>query len=90
MERPVIDERDRPAPADVIAEAIASTASTVADGGAYCSGWVLVASWLDSDGEFWLTRLNDGRVPRWQVIGMLRTAQMQYEHEMTSDGDNDE
>ncbi|HYJ33759.1 MAG TPA: hypothetical protein VE326_11115 [Candidatus Binatia bacterium] len=77
-------------PADVIAEAIASTAATVDNKGAYCSGWVLVASWMDSDGDYWLTRLSDDRQPRWQTIGMLRTAQIYFEHEMNQAADEDD
>lgn len=71
-----------PSPCDVIDEAIAKTAATVDANGAFCSGWVLVATWVGANGDFWLTRLTDDRASRWQTIGLLRTAQLHYEHEM--------
>lgn len=68
--------------ADIIAEAIAKTADSVDQDGAMCTGWVLVAQWVGADGGHWMTRLADSETPRWQTLGLLRTAQVHYEHEM--------
>lgn len=41
--------------------------------GAFLKGWVLVASWVGTDGEPWLTHMNDETSPAWELMGMLQT-----------------
>lgn len=69
-------------PAEVLSDAIAATAGSVDGEGAICTGWVLVAEWMTADGAHCMTRL-DSAPPRWLIVGLLRTAQAHYEHEMT-------
>lgn len=69
-------------PSDVLSDAIADTADSIDGDGAICTGWVMVAEWMTADGAPCMTRL-DSALPRWQTVGLLRSALTAYEHEMT-------
>jgi hypothetical protein len=64
-------EPARRSPQEVLAEAIAATSPAVDSDGAVCTGWVLVAEWVGSDGGYLMSRLCDGTSPVWRVKGLL-------------------
>lgn len=49
-----------------------------APGGGVLVGWVLVAEWMGTDGERWLSRLAMD-LPSWQVRGYLNEALHHWE-----------
>lgn len=42
---------------------------TIADG-AVLTGWVLIAEWMDPEGERWLVRGHAAGKTRWEAVGM--------------------
>jgi hypothetical protein len=58
---------------DAIHEAIQQNARTAEDG-AVLTGWVLIAEWMDEDGERWLSKGHAAHTAHWSAKGMLHEA----------------
>jgi|LauGreSuBDMM15SN_2_FD.fasta_scaffold193919_1 hypothetical protein len=61
--------------------------------GAMCTNFVLVAEWVDSNGDFWLSTHGDEGIPPWRVEGLLSYALSQVSEDFAleeeDDGDED-
>lgn len=57
--------------------------------GAVLKSWVVVASWVGTDGNPWLTHSHDELSPAWERIGMLQTVSDMYRN-IVATGDEDE
>jgi hypothetical protein len=42
--------------------------------GSLLTGWALVTSWVDPDGETWLTKAHAATIPQWTATGMHHEA----------------
>jgi hypothetical protein len=50
--------------------------------GALLTGWVVLSSWVDTDGETWLAMGHAAETPRWTAKGMMHEALFaEYEDE---------
>lgn len=53
-----------------------------------CTGWVLVVEWTDINGQPWLGRMWDEKIPAWRRDGMLQYA-LNHQHWAESDSPED-
>lgn len=44
------------------------------EGSAICTGWVLVAEWMDETGERWISKGHAPSKAKWEADGMLHEA----------------
>jgi hypothetical protein len=58
---------------DALDEAIQANAADVHDasGGAILTGWIVIAEWMDKDGERWLSQCRSASTPSWTARGMM-------------------
>lgn len=58
---------------DAIHEAIQANQGHVKDasGGAILTGWVVVAEWMDKDGDRWLSKCRAATTTAWTADGMM-------------------
>lgn len=75
-------------PEDVITTAIQATGNAIADG-ALLTGYILVAEWVDPDGQRWLSRGASTGTTSWQRAGWLHEALHNWPDNSTRDRDPD-
>lgn len=56
---------------EVIEEAIRRLSPSVDPSGAICTGWVMVAEWVDASGRWWVTKWSDKGTPPWRAEGLM-------------------
>jgi hypothetical protein len=55
-----------------LAEFLSENAATfINKDGAFCTNFVLVAEYVDADGQFWTLVLKDEKMPVWRHLGLL-------------------
>lgn len=59
---------------DAIHDAIQANARLGKEDGAILTGWVLVAEWMDPQGERWLSRGHAASTTQWSANGMSHEA----------------
>lgn len=57
-----------------ITDAVQGLATLLDKDGAFCTSWVLVSEWMDSEGNLWFSTHAEPDGPVWRVNGMLTHA----------------
>jgi hypothetical protein len=73
-----------------IKDMLTELASHLDKKGAMCTNFVLVAEWVDSNGDFWLSTHGDEGIPPWRVEGLLSYALSEVSETFATDDDEDE
>lgn len=76
-----------------VSNAVQGLSTLLDQDGAYCTSWILVSEWMDSNGNFWFSTHSEPEMPVWRISGMLSHAQStvvreHYIESSSDEGDN--